>query len=213
MEQFLNIPNPIGFLWLILVGLSMMIAFLVLKFTKLEWDDVLVGWMVSITIIIIISLWGAHKIERVNVSDYQWKQIYTNNMNAKIDLKPVGFLTNRSGKEIIEVGKPLGKNAHLFVNNNMSNNYPNHINYDIVAKTDNEIVTKRVELSKVISDGEITGNSKIVKIKYRPYNGYHQKWGSNIGEIIPALKDSAEIQITIQNETSEKLNDLFNPEK
>lgn len=43
MEQFLNIPNPIGFLWLILVGLSMMIAFLVLKFTKLEWDDVLVG--------------------------------------------------------------------------------------------------------------------------------------------------------------------------
>ena len=51
MEQFLNIPNPIGFLWLILVGLSMMIAFLVLKFTKLEWDDVLVGWMVSITII------------------------------------------------------------------------------------------------------------------------------------------------------------------
>lgn len=44
MEQFLNIPNPIGFLWLILVGLSMMIAFLVLKFTKLEWDDVLVGW-------------------------------------------------------------------------------------------------------------------------------------------------------------------------
>lgn len=61
MEQFLNIPNPIGFLWLILVGLSMMIAFLVLKFTKLEWDDVLVGWMVSITIIIIISLWGAIK--------------------------------------------------------------------------------------------------------------------------------------------------------
>ena len=38
------------------------IAFLVLKFTKLEWDDVLVGWMVSITIIITISFWGAHKI-------------------------------------------------------------------------------------------------------------------------------------------------------
>lgn len=212
MEQFLNIPNPIGFLWLILVGLSMMIAFLVLKFTKLEWDDVLVGWMVSITIIITISLWGAHKIERVNVSDYQWKQIYTNNMNAKIDLKPVGFLTNRSGKEIIEVGKPLGKNAHLFVSNNMSNQ-PDHTYYDIVAKTDNEIATKRVELSKVISDGEITGNSKIVKIEYRPYNGYYHKWGSHIGSRIDALENSAEIQITIQNETGEKLNDLFNPEK
>lgn len=135
MEQFLNIPNPIGFLWLILVGLSMMIAFLVLKFTKLEWDDVLVGWMVSITIIITISLWGAHKIERVNVSDYQWKQIYTNNMNAKIDLKPVGFLTNRSGKEIIEVGKPLGKNAHLFVSNNMSNQ-PDH---NVELKRDDQL--------------------------------------------------------------------------
>lgn len=212
MEQFLNIPNPIGFLWLLLVGLSMIIAFLFLKFTKLEWDEVLVGWMVSITVIITISLWGAHKIERVNVSDYQWKQIYTNDMNAQIDLKPVGFLTNRSGKTVIKVGKPLGKNAHLFTNN-ISNNHPNHINYDIIAKTNNEIAIKRVELSKVISDGEITANSKIVKIKYRPYNSYYQKWGSYIGSRIDALENSAEIQITIQNETDNKLNDLFNPEK
>ena len=115
-------------------------------------------------------------------------------MNAKIDLKPVGFLTNRSGKEIIEVGKPLGKNAHLFVSNNMSNR-PDHTYYDIVAKTDNEIATKRVELSKVISDGEITGNSKIVKIEYRPYNGYYQKWGSHIGSRIDALKTAQKFKL------------------
>ena len=211
MEQFLSIPNPIGLVWLLLVGLSIIITFLVLKFTKLEWDEVLVRWMVSIAVIITISLWGAHKIERVNLSDYQWKQVYTNDMDAQIDLKPVGFFLNGSGKTTIEVGKPLGKNASLFKTN--GSNYPNHIYYDIIAKTDTEIATKRVELSKVISDGEITGNSKIVKIEYRPYNGYYQKWGSHIGSRIDALENSAEIQITIQNETSEKLNDLFNPEK
>lgn len=107
MEQFLSIPNPIGLVWLLFVVLSMMIASLVLKFTKLEWDEVLVRWMASIAVIITISLWGAHKIERVNLSDYQWKQIYTNDMDAQIDLKPVGFFLNGSGKTVIEVGKPL----------------------------------------------------------------------------------------------------------
>lgn len=73
MEQFLSIPNPIGVVWLLLVVLAMIIAFLVLKFTKLEWDEVLVGWMASIVVIITISLYGAHKIEKVNLSDYSWK--------------------------------------------------------------------------------------------------------------------------------------------
>lgn len=211
MEQFLSIPNPIGLVWLLLVGLSMIIAFLVLKFTKLEWDEVLVGWMASIVVVITISLYGAHKIERVNVSNYQWKQIYTNDMDAQITLKPAGFLTNRSKKTVIEVGQPLGENAYLFKTD--GSNYPNHIHYDIVAKTDNEIASKRVELSKVISDGEITGNSKIVKIHYRPYNGYYQKWGSHTGGRIDTPEGGEEIQITIQNETNNKLNKLFDPEK
>ena len=75
------------------------------------------------------------------------------------------------------------------------------------------MTTKRVELSKVISDGEITANSKIVKIEYRPYNGYYQTWGSHTGNRIDTPEGGEEIRITIQNETNNKLNDLFTPLK
>lgn len=211
MEQFLSIPNPIGFVWLLLVGVSVIIAFIIIKFTKLEWDDVLLGWLMSLSLITAVSLYNADHIERVNVSDYQWKQIYTNNMEAQINLKPAGFLINRSEKTIIEVKKPLGKNAYLF-KTGMAN-YPNHIYYDIIATTTDEMTTKRVELSKVISDGEITANSKIVKIEYRPYNGYYQTWGSHTGNRIDTPEGGEEIRITIQNETNNKLNDLFTPLK
>lgn len=211
MEQFLSIPNPIGFIWLILIVLSIIIAYFVLKFTKLEWDDVLLGWIMALSLITAVSLYNANHIDRVNLSDYQWKQIYTNDMNAQINLKPVGFFTNRSEKTIIEVEKPLGKNAYLF-KTGMAN-YPNHIYYDIIATTNDEMTTKKVELSKVISDGEITANSKIVKIEYRPYKGYYQTWGSHKGNPIDTQEGGEEIQITIQNETNNKLNDLFNPVK
>lgn len=53
----------------------------------------------------------------------------------------------------------------------------------------------------------------MVRLHYRPYKVYYQKLGSATGDMIPALEGSAEIRVTIQNEGSQKLNDLFKPEK
>ena len=210
LEQFLSIPNGLGLLWLVLTIVSAIIAIVITKITEIEWYDALFCWMISMIFIIACILYGASEIERVNVSDYQWKQIYTNDMDADIQLKPIGFLTNRSGKIIVEAGKPLGDNTYLFADK--MSNPPYHIDYDIIAKTNDEKTTKRVEVSKVISDGEITASSKIVKIEYRPYKGYYQKWGSHTGNLIEIPEGSAEIQITIQNETHNKLDDLFSPD-
>ena len=211
LEKFLSIPNPFALLWFALTIISIIIAVIITRRTELEWDDVLMMWMISNLAILIFCGYGTDRVEQVNVSDYKWKQIYTNDIDAKVTLKPAGFFVNSNGKIVVEAGQALGENAHLFEVG--ESNRPNRINYDIVAKTDKEIVTKRVELSNVIVDGEITKTSKIVKIEYRPYKGYYQKLGSATGDMIPALEGSAEIRVTIQNEEGQKLNDLFKPEK
>ena len=211
LEKFLSIPNPFALLWFALTILSIIIAVIITRRTKLEWDDTLMVWMISNLAILIFCGYGTDRVEQVNVSDYKWKQIYTNDIDAKVTLKPAGFFVNSNGKIIVEAGQALGENAHLFEVG--KSNRPNQINYDIVAKTDKEAVTRRVELSNVIVDGEITKDSKIAKIEYRPYKGYYQKLGSTTGDMIPALEGSAEIRVTIQNEGSRKLNDLFKPEK
>ena len=209
LEKFLSTPNPFVLLWFVLTILSIIIAVIITRRTELEWDDTLMVWMLSHLAILIFCGYGTNRVEQVNVSDYQWKQIYTNDIDAKVTLEPAGFFVNSNGKIVVEAGQALGENAHLFEVG--ESNRPNRINYDIVAKTDKEIVTKRVELSNVIVDGEITKTSKIVKIEYRPYKGYYQKLGSTTGDMIPALEGSAEIRVTIQNEGSHKLNDLFKP--
>ena len=211
LEKFLSIPNPFALLWFALTIISIIIAVIITRRTELEWDDVLMMWMISNLAILIFCGYGTDRVEQVNVSDYKWKQIYTNDIDANVTLKPAGFFVNSNGKIIVEAGQALGENAHLFEVG--KSNRPNQINYDIVAKTDKEAVTRRVELSNVIVDGEITKTSKIVKIEYRPYKGYYQKLGSTTGDMIPALEGSAEIRVTIQNEGSRKLNDLFKPEK
>lgn len=207
LEKFLSIPDSFAVLWLILTLLSIIITVIIARYKKIEWDDALQGWMLAYLFIIIFCIFGSIKTAKINVSDYQWKQVYTNDMNAKVTLEPVGFFVNHNAQ--IEAGQTLGENAYLFKVSESNN--PNHIHYDITAKTDKETITKRVELSKVVFDGEITKTSKIVKIEYRPYKGYYQKLDSTTGGLIQASEDSAEIRVTIQNEEGGKLNDLFKP--
>lgn len=207
LEKFLSIPNSFGLLWLVLTMLSVIVTVVIAKRKKIDWDDALICWLAPFLIIILSCFYGATQVEQANVSDYSWKQIYNNDIDAKVTLKPVGFFVNSNGEITLHAGAELGKNSHLFKQDRPT------INYEITAQIGNETITKRVELSKVVSDGEITNNSKIVKIEYRPYKGYYQKLGVATGDMIPALEGSAEIRVTVQNETSNKLNDLFNPEK
>lgn len=211
LEKFLSIPNSFGLLWMVLTVLSIVITIVIAKRKKIDWDDALIGWMMFFIIIIVSCFYGATQVEQVNVSDYLWKQIYNNDIGAKVTLKPIGFFVNSNGEITLEAGQLISDKAYLFRVN--ESNRPNQIYYEIIAQTDDEIITKRVELSNVIVDGEITNASRITKIEYRPYDGYRQKLGSTTGDIIPALEGSAEIRITIQNDAGPKLNDLFNPEK
>ena len=206
LEKFLSIPNSFGVLWLVLTVLSIIVTVIIAKRKKIDWDDALRNWMLPHLVIMIFCLVVGGRVEYVNVSDYSWKQIYTNDMGAKVTLKQVELWMDNN--HTLNAGEELGEYAYL-----LKPNRPTRADYEITARVDGETVTKHAEISEVIVDGEITSTSKIVKIEYRPYKSYYQKLGSTTGDMIMAPEGSAEIRITLQNSTNSKLNDLFNPEK
>lgn len=142
LEKFLSIPNSFGLLWMVLTVLSIVITIVIAKRKKIDWDDALIGWMMFFIIIIVSCFYGATQVEQVNVSDYLWKQIYNNDIGAKVTLKPVGFFVNSNGEITLEAGQLISDKAYLFRVN--ESNRPNQIYYEIIAQTDDEIITKRV---------------------------------------------------------------------
>ena len=103
LEKFLSIPNSFGVLWLVLTLLSIIVTVIIARCKKIEWDDALMGWMVSYLVILIFCICMGIRVEKVTVSDYQWKQVYTNGINAKVTLEPVGFFVNNDAQ--IEAGQ------------------------------------------------------------------------------------------------------------
>lgn len=206
LEKFLSIPNSFGVLWLVLTILSIIVTYVIARRKNLDWDDAIRGWFLPFFVVIVFCLEYGTRVEYINVSDYPWKQIYTNNINAEVTLKRVELWADNN--HTLNAGEELGENAYL-----LRPDRPARTDYEITARVDGETVTKRAEISEVISDGEITSTSKIVKIEYRPYKGYYQKLGSTTGDRIPALEGSAEIRVTLKNSANSKLNDLFDPEK
>lgn len=207
IEKLLSYPHFLATLFLIVLMIALVLFVVFVKYKEMDADKALkiVGIFLGLTFG--GSLYISDNVQRTYVSDYTWKQIYTNDVNADVTLKQIEFLSETHD---IKVGKPLDCYERLFDHIKKHNEQPL---FEITVKNDNETVTKTAQLTQVISDGEITKNSKIVKIEYRPVKGYYQKLWSFTGDLIDAPKDSAEIRVTIQNESKSELNNLFEPTK
>ena len=207
IENLLSYPHLLATLFLIVLIIALVLFVVFVKYKEMDADNALEIVGIFLVFTLGSSLYISDNVQRTYVSDYTWKQIYTNDVNADVTLKQIEFL---SESHDIKAGKPLECYERLFDN---INKHKEQRRFEITAKNDNETVTKTAQLTQVISDGEITKNSKIVKIEYRPVKGYYQKLWSFTGDLIDAPKDSAEIRVTIQNESKSELNNLFEPTK
>lgn len=207
IEKLLSYPHFLATLFLIVLMIALVLFVVFVKYKEMDADKALKIVCIFLGLTFGGSLYISDNVQRTYVSDYTWKQIYTNDVNADVTLKQIEFLSETHD---IKVGKPLDCYERLFDNIKKHNEQPL---FEITVKNDNETVTKTAQLTQVISDGEITKNSKIVKIEYRPAKGYYQKLWSFTGDLIDAPKDSAEIRVTIQNESKSELNNLFEPTK
>ena len=125
-----------------------------------------------------------------------WKEIYTNELNADIKLKSTrGFLELTAGQPINTDPEKLNENWYA----------------KLTIQKDNMTVTKQVALNKdsFIKNGTITKNSKIVKVEYRTIEGYTKSAFGQTGNFIE-LKDTGEVLVTIEpSDDEKKLNELL----
>ena len=124
-----------------------------------------------------------------------WKEIYTNEINADVKLDILGSTDLIAGKSINTNPKYLDLNTKA----------------KLIVQKDDTTITKNVKLNKesFIKNGNITENSKIVKVEYRTIEGYTKSAFSQTGDFIE-LKDTGEVRITIEpSDDEKKLNELL----
>jgi hypothetical protein len=125
-----------------------------------------------------------------------WKKIYTNEINADVKLDILG-----STSDLI-AGKSINTNPKYLDLNTKAK---------LIVQKDDTTITKEVKLNKdsFIKNGNITKNSKIVKVEYRTIEGYTKSAFDQTGDFIE-LKDTGEVRITIEpSDDEKKLNELL----
>lgn len=164
----------------------------------------IIGFIVSFTIIGMYYIFE-HNTKFSFISNENWKQIYTNNLDAKVTITDnhKNILVNKD----IVAGEKLDYNYKLFNNKTKSNTSF----AEIKIKKDDTSYSKQIIIKKenITINGELNKESIITKIEYRNIEG-HQK--SLFGHNGPIEKDNieGELRITIeQNPKREELKQLF----
>lgn len=134
----------------------------------------------------------------------EWKEIYKNELDADVKLKlhsPIyDFLVSLPLE--ITAGKPLDIKPQE-LKQNMSGTLT-------IQKGDTK-VTRYVKLNNesFISDGDISEYSKIVKVEYRPIEGYTNSVYGQSGDFIK-IENIGEVRLTLETSEDEKqLNELL----
>lgn len=136
-----------------------------------------------------ITLTFIHSNSTTETKYGDWKEIYTNEINADVKLDILGSTDLIAGKSINTNPKYLDLNTKA----------------KLIIQKDDTTITKDVKLNKesFIKNGNITENSKIVKVEYRTIEGYTKSAFGQTGDFIE-LKDTGEVRITIEPSDDEK---------
>lgn len=137
-----------------------------------------------------ITLTFIHSNSTTETKYGDWKEIYTNEINADVKLDILG-----STSDLI-AGKSINTNPKYLDLNTKAK---------LIVQKDDTTITKDVKLNKdsFIKNDNITKNSKIVKVEYRTIEGYTKSAFCQTGDFIE-LKDTGEVRITIEPSDDEK---------
>lgn len=143
------------------------------------------------------------KITTKYVSDSEWKEVYTNQINADVTLKikhcrACKYLNLKGGSTIKDHYK----------------DYTNSMFGKIKAEKDHLTEEKTIHIDKddIVQENDVTSTSKLSKIEYKPATGMYKEIFGHRGKIEKSDKDGM-VRITIsddKNEKREQLKSLFN---
>lgn len=149
---------------------------------------------------IILSLFIVASTKFEYVSDENWKQIYTNNIDATVKLKvnSTDFLFKL--KEEIIAGENINKIQYASLTYSGDNK--------ITVEKNGASYSKKVLIDQndIISESEVNSNSKIVKIEYKNIQGHQRTLFGHKGPIEKDIRDNfdGKLRITLEQDSSEK---------
>lgn len=156
-----------------------------------ELNNIILTVAIFALILELIGLKVLSLITETFVYNTNWKQIYTNDINANINI------ATKSSYNIIVAGEKLDYKYKFFT-------YYNN-KAKIVIEKDNVSYSKKVNinLKDIIINGELNENSKITKIEYRNIQGIQKCLFGHEGPIEKTDIDG-ELRITIDEDPRQK---------
>lgn len=140
----------------------------------------------------------ASQITTEYTSDSEWKEVYTNEIDAEVTIN----LETNDGHRIYEAtgGKPLGDDYKKL---------STYMNGTIVATKENLQETKKIHLDKndIVHENELTPTSKITKIEYKPVTKMYLTVFGYRGNAEKSDKDGI-VRITISDDKSPERKEL-----
>lgn len=165
-----------------------------------ELNNILLSVAIFAFLLELIGLKFLSLINETFIYDTDWKQIYTNDINANVNI------ATNSSCNIIVAGEKLDYKYEFFT-------YYNN-QAKIIIEKDNVSYSKKVNinLKDIIINGDLNENSKITKIEYRKIQGVQKYLFSYEGPIEKTDIDG-ELRITIDEDPKQKeLKQLFEPQ-
>lgn len=157
-------------------------------------------FLVPAILIVSIASFEAATTKEMKYSG-DWKEVYQNELdaNVKIHIDDNYMITEGI---TLTAGQPLNieqKKLHRQILGTLS-----------ITK-DNATVKRKIIMDKdnFIAKGKVNPHSKIIKVEYRPIEGYTKSAYGETGEFI-TLKDYGEVRITLEDtNTEDKLQELL----
>ena len=156
-----------------------------------ELNNIILTFAIFAFILELIGLKFLSLINETFIYDTNWKQIYTNDINANVNI------ATNSSYNIIVAGEKLDYKYEFFT-------YYNN-QAKIVIEKDNISYSKTVNINikNIIVNGELNENSKITKIEYRNIQGIQKYLFGHEGPIEKTDIDG-ELRITIDEDPRQK---------
>lgn len=160
---------------------------------------------VSVIIIGIISTALVYFSVKQPISNKAWKQVYTNNENASVE---ISFEDGYQEKYSIKAGENSSDSIQKLYNKLNSNSVVYGVN--ITVSQGKNKLTKIVAITKgnFLRNKVDLNNSLISKIEYRPIKGFARKVFGETGTPEES-KETGEIKITLGSSENKKLNKIF----
>ena len=142
----------------------------------------------------------ALSIKTEYVSDESWKEIYTNNIDAKVKIDIKNHDLIFKGKDELVAGENIDKSQFEALKSN------NDIH--IVVEKNGASYSKKVliENDNIISNSDVDSTSKITKIEYKNIQGHQRTLFGYKGPIEKDVKNNIDgkMRITLEQDSTEK---------